>query len=389
MNQTTTRYNVAFVSHSPRLTGSAMSFYTLLSGLDKARFQCCALLPEVGPLEQQLQKEGYEVALVPFGRFAKWMALARAKAFLRQQQVHLVYLTCAHKYTRIVAKAAHALGIPVVWHVREPPKGHRVQKSIPIMQRVGARVVVVSQEQASVLSKALSVTKVDNGVDTRRFDANMCADAIRRLYGLSEYDYVFGIVGTLEKRKNTELFLHAARQIAETHAHARFLVVGTGAPNDVSALREQVAASEALSKATIFTGSLWNIPEVMACLDALVLPSNWEAFPRVVIEAMTMKTAVIASDVGDVSDMLDQGHCGHVVPPKDLPAFTQKMADCIEHPETARQMADRAYDKAMKKYTQQTHVATLQRIFLEAVGQPHTLSAKAVASGTENNLVKS
>lgn len=369
MTESAKTKRIAFVSHTTELTGAAMSFYTLLSGLDSERFSCFPLLPDDGPMFQTLTKDGYEPCIVPFSGWSKLTSVSKAKAYLKAQQVDLVYLSCAHKFTRMVGKAAHALNIPVVWHVREPPLGNRVQKSIRYMKKFGANVVVVSQEQKCVLESKVKVRKVDNGVDISRYDISINGDAINEKYGLAESDFVYGIVGTIEKRKNTELFLRAAESIAKDHKQARFLVIGSGKKEYLDTMKELVSSSPELKDSVTFTGSVWNVPEMMARLDVLVMPSNWEAFPRVVIEGMTMGKPVIASDVGDVSYIIDDEVNGFVVPARDLEAFTKTMDYCIENPGRLEDISAKAHTKAIENFTQEIHVAKMEAI-LEEASQP-------------------
>jgi len=358
---------VAFSSHTSELTGAAMSFYTLLTGLDSQLYQCFPLLPDKGPMFKQLGDNGYDPQAIDFTGWGKLTAVKKVTKLLRDQNIDLVYLSCAHKFSRMVGKAAHSLSIPIVWHVREPPKGNRVQKSVPHMKKFKAEVVVVSREQEVELAKKISVIKVDNGVDTARFSPEINMQEARRKFTLGEDDFVFGIVGTIEKRKNTENFLLAAKEIANKYENARFLVIGSGGRDYVEKMHEIVKSSPALEKSVSFTGNIWNIPEAMSALDVLVMPSNWEAFPRVVIEGMTMGKVVIATDVGDVNYMIDHGKNGFVVPPRDLAALKKAMIEMLRNREQLHSIAAHARQKAMKKFTQEIHVENMQKVFQRAL----------------------
>ncbi len=358
---------VAFASHTSALTGAAMSFYTLLSGLDSQSFRCYPVLPEKGPMFDRLVEDAYQPFTVRFKGVSKFFAKNAAKKYLKAQGIELVYLSCAHKFTRMLGKAAYELNIPVVWHVREPPKGNRVQKSIPFMKKFGAKVVVVSQEQKDVLAPKLDVFKVDNGVDIARFHSRVDGNSIKEQYNIDADSFTFGIIGTIEKRKNTENFLKAAQVIAPNYPHAKFLVIGAGSDEFVTKMKNLVAQTPELKKATTFTGNVWNVPEMIAALDVVVMPSSWEAFPRVVIESMMMKKAVIASDVGDVSYIIDDGKNGIVVPSKDLEQLTKAMELAVSQPEHVLKLAEEAELKAKRNFTQEIHVSRMESIFKQAL----------------------
>lgn len=369
MKKTEPYSRVAFVSHTTELTGAVMSYYTLMTGLDDQTFQCLPVLPDDGPMYQQLQKDEREPSVIPFEGWKKLSSVSKAKRFLVGQKIDLVYLSCAQKFCRMVGKAASSLNIPIVWHVREPPLGNRVQKNIPYMKRFNASVVVVSKEQELALKSSLPVIKVDNGVDVSRFCSSIDSSEVREKYSISKFDFVFGIVGSIEKRKGTEKFLLAAKELSATHQNVKFLVVGSGKAEYLAKMKEIVTNSQSLKDKVTFTGNVWNIPEIMAALDVLVMPSSWEAFPRVVIEAMTMGKAVIASDVGDVSYIIDEGENGYVVPPNNLVKLTESMAFAIGNPGCVEDVASRAYVKAKATFTQEIHVEKMQKIFNKALSR--------------------
>ena len=73
----------------------------------------------------------------------------------------------------------------------------------------------------------------------------------------------------------------------------------------------------------IFTGFRGDIPDILSALDAFVLSSVSEACPNVVLEAISMKVPVVATDVGAVTEMISSGRSGFVVPPGDSDAIAE------------------------------------------------------------------
>ncbi len=80
---------------------------------------------------------------------------------------------------------------------------------------------------------------------------------------------------------------------------------------------EALAARLGIRDHVVFTGLLRDVTPLYATLDVLVQPSDTEGTPRTVLEAMAHRVPVVATAVGDVTDLLDRGAAGAVTPPGD------------------------------------------------------------------------
>mgnify|MGYP003588217846 CR=1 FL=1 len=105
-----------------------------------------------------------------------------------------------------------------------------------------------------------------------------------------------------------------------------------------------------------FTGALDKVEVLNAMQQAnvLVLPSYTEGFPNVIIEAMAMQCPVVATNVGAVPNMLNDGYsnpAGLVVEPKNVEALTEALDFMISNPDQAKIFAHNAYLKVKSEYT--------------------------------------
>ena len=90
------------------------------------------------------------------------------------------------------------------------------------------------------------------------------------------------------------------------------------------------------------------MPKILAASDIMVLPSLYEGFPIVCIESFFMKTPVIRSDAPGSTDMKDICMVFHK---KDTDRLSEYISYAIENPDKMKEMAELAYDKAMREYT--------------------------------------
>jgi len=78
-----------------------------------------------------------------------------------------------------------------------------------------------------------------------------------------------------------------------------------------------------------------DVPAILSASDLFVLPSESEASPNVILEAMAAGLPVVASKVGGIPELVTDGVTGFLVPPSDPPALTHALLDLIDHPERA------------------------------------------------------
>lgn len=152
---------------------------------------------------------------------------------------------------------------------------------------------------------------IPNGVDTILFapDARIGAE-LRSEFGIKPGEICVGIVGRLDPVKRHDLFIEAALLLSKEINNIRFIVVGGGTNAQERQLQRHIdtlglSASFVLIPHTDKMHSIYNL------LDTMVLCSDSEAFPNVVLEAMSCGVPVVATNVGDVAFML--GDTGIVV----------------------------------------------------------------------------
>jgi glycosyltransferase involved in cell wall biosynthesis len=154
----------------------------------------------------------------------------------------------------------------------------------------------------------------------------------RKQYGIPETVPLIGIVGRLVPVKNHGLFLQAAARIKQQVPNARFVIVGDGET------RPQVEAQIdelGLRDSVIVTGWIAEMAPVYADLDVKVICSHNEGTPVTVIEALAAGCPVVATNVGGLPDLLDQGRLGKLVPPGDVDMLANRVIGVLQYPPPA------------------------------------------------------
>lgn len=149
-------------------------------------------------------------------------------------------------------------------------------------------------------------------------------------------------VGRLGARKGVELALSA---IAETdQSNIEFLIAGTGRHEErLRLLVDDLNITEKVK----FLGYIPDeeLPQLYSSADVFILPSRYEGFGLVLLEAMACKTPVIGTDVGGIPTAIDDGEVGYIVP-RDKHILANRIEEILENDPLRGKLAQNAYDKA-------------------------------------------
>ena len=364
---------ILYVSHTADLKGSAMSLSQLMIGLEKGLFVPVAAFSKDGPLVHEMESRGIKTYVLKKRGLLGTGLIKEVLNLIDKERINLVHLNSAVPFSKYVGVGARLKRLPVLWHIREDPNGKRVRKLKKWISFLSDKILVVSTQLERVFKKTGKVVKIYNGVDTERFTPEVAGTPFREKFGLPGDAFVFGIVGTIEERKGTILFLRAAEVVRESEGKIFFAIIGDGLPEDVERVRSFLGEHPALEQRTVLTGRLHNMPEVMSGIDALVLASlsGNENFPRVLIEAMASGKPVIATDVGEVFRIVDNGVTGLVVPEKDVGALAAAMTELLAMRNSLREMGRKAREKATREFTLPRHVESVQNEYTKLAGLEH------------------
>jgi len=177
-------------------------------------------------------------------------------------------------------------------------------------------------------------------VDTNKFHPDYNVVKYRKEFNLKPDEKVVGIVAHINPAKGYEYFVPAVKLIKDKFPNIKFLVVGKRleTQKDYWQRIQALIAKFELEKDFILTGERVDIPELMNLMDVFVLPSVSESFSRAAAEAMACTKPVVATRVGGVPEVVEDGKTGILVPPKDPKAIAEAVLYLLNHPEKAKEM---------------------------------------------------
>jgi glycosyltransferase involved in cell wall biosynthesis len=212
------------------------------------------------------------------------------------------------------------------------------------------------------------VQVVPNAVDTVRFRKSETARVrLRSELGLGDA-FVWLAVGRFEEAKDNPTMIAAFARLAASHPDSLLLLVGKGSlQGEVERLVEQNGVQGRVR----FLGVRRDVPEVMSAADAYVLSSAWEGMPVVLLEAAAVELPIVATRVGGVAEVVDDGSTGLLVPKRDSAALAGAMVR-IENmsPADRAAMGKRGRALVEQRYGTERVMQMWEQLYLDRAASP-------------------
>lgn len=292
-------------------------------GMPKDRYEHVVICQEAGGvLPDQLRAEGWTIHVIGLGRNIldpAWhlKAVRIARAF-RPDVVHGAVIEGVALATSVglalpgVAIVAEETSDPVdrSWRGNLLMRAMclRSDAAIGVSPRVGDYLTDIARVPRR------KVRVIDNAVLPAPDMAAQEVAALRAEFGLAADDFVLGSAGRLQDdHKRFSDLIRATRLLLDRGiSRIRLLIVGDGQHR---AMLEELARSLDLGDRVVFTGYRGDVRRFYPVMDVFALASAHEAFGLVLAEAMMAGVPVVATEVGGIPHVLDQGRAGRLVPP--------------------------------------------------------------------------
>jgi glycosyltransferase involved in cell wall biosynthesis len=337
--------------------------------LDQTRFQSviCATRPSAPHHVHEVEAAGVRVvaldrrSTLDVGRWRPFVKL------LRDERVDVVH---AHKHGSNVwaASLGRLAGVPVVvahehsWSYIGQPLRRALDRHL--VARHADVVVGTSHEH---WRRLIDVQRIDPA--KARYVSNAVPPlgpgngaTVRRELNIPAASPVIGTVCTLRAEKALEVLIEAAAILIEDSPDLRVLIAGDGPERP---RLEELVERLNLVDSVLFLGrrSRETLADLLDALDVAVSSSDFEAAPLSIMEFMAAAKAIVATRVGGVPGMIEDGRDGLLVPPRDPAGLARAIAALLGDPARRRTLAARARERQRGEFNFELMVRRLENLY--------------------------
>jgi glycosyltransferase involved in cell wall biosynthesis len=344
----------------------------LVEGLPRAGFAITVLCPCESRITERLRTAGAEVLVTPMPHDeAPWLSVHMACALVKANGIDVLHahLPNAHLLAGLAGSLTHR---PVVTTIH----GRQVTPlDVEVHHSAGTHVSVVCRHSyyhaLGMGIRESQLSCIPNGVDTGLFqprDGRIdVPGGLRESLGIEAGTPLVGFVGRLSPEKGPEVFLNAMARLHRLVPQACAVLVGDGPMRQEL---ERLAAAMAPPGAVKFAGVREDMAAVYRALDVLVSSSHSEAMPLCVMEAMASGVPVVATRVGGVPELIEQGQTGFGVGARDADGLAGQVALLLRQPEQRLRMGQRARERALRHFSLDACVAHTAELLAQLASQP-------------------
>ncbi len=355
---------------------------TTVLGLDRERFDPRVwCLARGGEIAEELREQGIPVEIVgicPRHRLAGVIALARK---LKRAGAHVVH---THDYVAgtLARPAAVFSGVPVlIHHVHSTyheyrPRHRRIER---LLSCVTCRVVCVSEAVRGFVTEGEGIRSektdvVPNGSPgPLQEDLQIDTAMERRQLGIGAEDRVIITVASLTPNKGHETLLEAVAPIMEKDPKVRLLIVGDGPLRE--ALTQQSQALGIASRVQ-WAGLRSDIFRILRLSDLFVLPSLYrEGLSLAVIEAMAAGLPVVCTNLDGMSELVDHGESGLLVPAGDAAGLSRALLMLLNGDDLAKRVGCSGRARYERHFTSDLMIRRIEGLYDQCLENQRTVQA--------------
>ncbi len=228
---------------------------------------------------------------------------------------------------------------------------------------------------------------IPRSVDLEKFNVSsgdLQSTGLRQENVLGKSKHIVAIVGRITRLKGHSFFIQAMSTVVRRMPYTKIWIVGDAPPGKESYKHElEVLVKRlGLKDHVEFLGNRRDIPQILSQVDVLVFSSVVpEAFGRVILEAQAAGVPVVATRVGGVIDIIDDGKTGLLVPSKDPEAIAKEVLRLLNDKELVNRLVQEAKKKLREKFTLEHMASQTLKVYEELLKAMHILVIKMTSLG--------
>jgi glycosyltransferase involved in cell wall biosynthesis len=317
---------------------------------------------------ERARRHGISVRMVHCKGRADWRAVRQIEEYIREDAVDVVH-THGYKADLYGFLAAWRSNKPIVatchnWVGGTAALGIYNHLDRLALKRFDALAAVSDEVAQRLLESGVPAEKIKtiaNGIDVQAFEHGQPLPALSVTGGK-----VVGTVARLDLQKGFEYLLRAVRELCNSFYGLKVVIVGEGP--DRKAI-EGMVQEYGLQSNVVLAGQQSDMPGVYAAMDIFVLPSLNEGLPMTILEAMAASKPVVATRVGAIPKVINDGENGLLVDPRDTDGLRNAIASLLADPGKCRRMGEKAHEWVSRNYTSEAMALKYRQLYEGVLGR--------------------
>jgi glycosyltransferase involved in cell wall biosynthesis len=374
------RIPVCHVSEGSAWAGPEVQVATMLRALSKyPEIILHAILFHEGRLAHELRSFGVAVRVISGQQKSFSRVVSECSEFVKSRNIKVLH-SHAYKENLVALVLSHCCRVP---HLVRTEHGHPEPYSVVrnmkhwcvlIADHLAAkytetRIVSVSSDLGEYWKKHANprnVTVLRNAVDCERVSSSFSPPEAKRRLGIPGDSFVVGIAARLEGIKRHDLFLATAKYLAGRIPKSNFVIAGGGRQKESL---QRLIVESGLQERVALLGERNDVYDVLRAMDILLICSDHEGIPMVMLEAMALGITVVSRRVGGIPEVIRDRVNGILVP-SDSPAdFGNACLSIFEKPHLRDNLTKIARDEIRLQYSAEKHARTMAE-FYQSICRP-------------------
>jgi glycosyltransferase involved in cell wall biosynthesis len=216
-------------------------------------------------------------------------------------------------------------------------------------------------EELPILEK--NVFTILHGIDTVRFSPQIDSCDLQRGLDIKRDEKVLLFAGRLKEEKGIGLLVKVFKEVLTEYKEVRLIIVGSG---EFEARARKMVDQLEMKEKVVFAGSVnhMDIPIYHSLSDIFVLPTlRQEGLPYVILEAMACGKPIVASKIGGIPSVIEDGKEGFLIKPGDIKALKERIIYLLKNPQDRESMGERGRGKVVKEFSKERMVEETIKVF--------------------------
>lgn len=366
------KIKVLQIIYSLEYGGSERLAAFLSYSADKTKYDPAILgLFDSGPLIRELKKKNISFYYFEKTGFAgrRIFLLFRIYFFLLKEKVDIVQVHGSYPLTKVLIPAL--LSKVKIIYTEHAKQSLQTTPKLRLMTKFASffcsGIVAVSYDLKNYLVDEVGINEkkirvIHNGIDLNKFDPQKRAGDLQVLSHKNSNSRYVGVVGRLTEAKDHENLFKAWSKIDFKGIKAQLVIVGDGEKRDEL---KNLVNTLGIQKDVVFLGQREEIREIIANMDLMILPSKREGFPLSVLEYMAMGKSVIATKVGGVTEIIEHGVNGYLVPAENSEELANAISNYFLYPEALKKIAIQGQKTVMEKFNAKICLQAYEELYDE------------------------